>query len=114
MSFPYGLIQNLAWNVVNTDIMPFNINEKTLDAKGKLNLCRKQLYLPKFIKCLIVKIDKNLDWKNYANKIASEIVPQCHSSAIVTKLWYFIHKKTLTSVYFTILLSYQTYSGIVT
>ena len=38
---------NVAWNVVNTDIMPFNINGKTLDAKGKLNLCRKQLHLPK-------------------------------------------------------------------
>lgn len=56
--------------------------------KVNFKLCTKQLHLPKSIKCLGVRIDENLGWKDHVNETASKLIRR---NTIITKLRYYVN-----------------------
>ena len=52
----------------------FKTKNKILIMKVKLKLCRKKTSLSNSIKCLGVRFDENLDWKDLRNELVSKLI----------------------------------------
>ena len=57
-------------NMKKTELVIFKHQRKKLDSPIKLKLNHKRLYASKSVKYLGIKIDENLNWKQYIHDIA--------------------------------------------
>ena len=56
-----------------TELVIFKRQRKELDSPIKVKLNRKRLYISKSVKCLDIKIDENLNWKQHIHDIAIKL-----------------------------------------
>ena len=48
-------------NVAKTEVLLFKTKQKPCDTDLKLKLCRKRLYITKYLRYLGIKLDENLN-----------------------------------------------------
>ena len=63
----------ISLNVKKTELVIFKRQRKELDSPIKVKLSRKRLYISKSVKCLDIKIDENLNWKQHIHDIAIKL-----------------------------------------
>ena len=85
-------------NVAKTEVILFKIEHKPCDADLRLELCRKRLYITKYLRYLRIKIDENFNWKIHIHDLASKL----NRANAVAKLRHFVNSEILKSIYFTI------------
>ena len=74
--------------------------------RKRLKLCRKRLYKTKYLRCLGIKIDENLNWKMHIQDLTSKLN---RANAVLAKLRHFVNSKILRSTFFAIFHSYLNY-----
>ena len=87
---------NICLNVSKTEVVLFKSSRKRTDVPLKLKLNGKILFLTKSGKYLGINIDENLNWKQQISDITIKLNK---ANGILSKLRYFIYRKTLKSIY---------------
>ena len=93
-------------NVVKTEVILFKPKSKQYDIGLKLRLCRKRFCTTTQIRYLDILIDDELNWNTHTNNIVSK---RMRGNSILSKLRYYVNKKILRTIYFTMFHSYLTY-----
>ena len=88
----------------------FKSSRKLTDVSLELKLNGKRLYHTNSMKYLGLKIDENLNWKQ---QISDRAIKLNRENAILSKLRYFIDRKTFKSVYQEIFKPHLRYSSLV-
>ena len=70
--------------------------KKKLDSLTKLTLNGKRLYPSKSVKCLAIKIDENLNWKQHIHDIAMKLN---RANALSFKIINYVDKHILRTIY---------------
>ena len=83
-------------NVSKTEFVLFKSSRKLTDVPLKLKLNGKRLYPTNSVKYLGVNINENLNWKQQTFDIAIKLNT---ANGILSKLRYFIDRKTLKTIY---------------
>ena len=96
-------------NVSKTEVVLFKSSRKLTDVPLKLKLNGKRLYPTNSVKYLGINIDENLNWKQQISDIA---IKWNKANGILSKLRYFIDKKTLKSIYHAIFEPHLYYSSL--
>ena len=81
----------IALNIAKSEVILFKTSNENYDADLKIKLCRKRIHASPYIKYLGVFIDENLNWKIHINEI---------SISMLSKLWNYVNKDILLSVYY--------------
>ena len=63
----------ISLNVKKTELAIFKHKKKKLECPIRIKFSKKRLYPSNLIKYLGVKIDENLNWKNYIHDIAKKL-----------------------------------------
>ena len=94
-------------NVKNTEIVIFESKQTKFEGDLKIKLCGKRLYPTESVKCLGVKIDRNLNWEHHVNDLSIKLN---RANALLFKMRKYVSLKTvLRSIYFAIFDSYLSY-----
>ena len=97
-------------NINKTEVALFKSSRKLTDVLSKLKLNGKRLYPTNSVKCLNIKIDENVDWKQQISGIAIKLN---RTNAILFSLRHFIDRKTLKSIYHAIFEPHLCYLSLV-
>ena len=91
------MVNEIALNVANTEIILFEASNKNYDADLKIKLCRKRIHASPYVKYLGVFIDANLNWKKHINEISTKLIK---GNAMLSELRHFVNKYILLSVFY--------------
>ena len=84
---------NKIWqNISKTEVDLFKLSRKLIDVPLKLKHNGKKLYPTNSVKYLGIKIDENLNWQQ---QISDKAIKLNSLNTILSKLRYFIDRKTL-------------------
>ena len=97
-------------NISKTEVVLLKSSKKLTDVPLKLKLNGKRLYPTNSVKYLGIKIGENLNWKQQISDITIKLN---RANNILSKLRYFIDRKTLKSVYHVIFEPHFCYSSLV-
>ena len=97
-------------NINKTEVVLFKSSKKLTDVPLKLKLNGKRLYPTNSVKCLNIKIDENVDWKQQISDMAIKLNRR---NAILFNLRHFIYIKTLKSIYHAIFEPHLCYPSLV-
>ena len=78
----------IALNVAKTEVILFKTKHKPCDTVLRL----KKLYKTKYLRCLGIKIDENLNWKIHIHDLTSKLN---RANAILAKLQHFVNSEIL-------------------
>ena len=96
--------------ISKTEVVLLKSSKKLTDAPLKLKLNGKRLYSTYSVKYLGIKLDENLNWKQQFSDIAIKLN---RANPILSKLRYFIDRKSLKSVYHAIFEPHLCYYSLV-
>ena len=96
-------------NVNKAEVFLFKSSRKFTDILFKLKRYGKSLYPTNSVKCLGIKTDENLNWKQQTSDIDIKLNKE---NAILSKLRHFVDRKTLRSIYHAIFELHLHYSWI--
>ena len=99
----------ISLNVEKTELVIFKHKNKKLECPIRIKLSRKRLY-PNSIKYIGVKIDRNLNWKDYIHDIATKLN---RANALLFKIMNYVNFNTLKSIYFAIFDSHINYVNLI-
>ena len=109
--FSYCLNANKVFlNVSKTEAVLFKSIRKQTETTLKLKVNGKRLYTPNLVKYLGIKTEENLNWHDQIINVAFKLN---RPGAMLSKVRYFVHKKTLKSIYHAIFESHLFYSCLV-
>ena len=100
----------ISLNVDKTELIIFKHQKKKLDTEIKIKIIRKRLYPSQSVRYLGIKIDQNLNWKDYINDIAVKLN---RANALLFKIRNFVNITILETIYFAILDSHINYANLV-
>ena len=84
----------------------FKSKQKKFEGDLKIKICGKRLYSTESVRCLGVKIDRNLNWKYYVNDI---FIKLNRANGLLSKMKKYVSIIILRSIYFAIFtLTYPT------
>ena len=98
----------ISLNVKKTELVVFKSKRKQFDDEIKLKLSHKRLFPTDSIKCLGVKIDRNLSWKSHIDYLSLS-VKLSRANALLFKIRNFVNSSVLRTIYFTIIESHLNY-----
>ena len=93
-------------NVSKIKIILFKTSNKNYDTGLKIKPNRKRTHASLHVIYLGVFIDENLNWNTDINNISTTVIKD---NAMLSKLWHFVNKDILLSVYYTIFHSHLAY-----
>ena len=93
-------------NVPKIKIILFKTSNKNYDTGLKIKPNRKRTHASLHVIYLGVFIDKNLNWNTDINNISTTVIKD---NAMLSKLWHFVNKDILLSVYYAISHSHLAY-----
>ena len=93
-------------NVPKIKIILFKTSNKNYDTGLKIKLNRKRTHSFLYLIYLGVFIDENLNWNIDINNISTTVIKD---NAMLSKLWHFVNKDILLSVYYAISHSHLAY-----
>ena len=79
---------NIPFNVEKTKLVIFKHQRKKLVTEIKIKLNRKQLYPSQSVRYIGIKIDQNLNWKDYINDI---VVKLNRANSLLSKIRNFVN-----------------------
>ena len=94
-------------NISKREVFLFKSSRKVTDVPLKLKFNGKRCYPTNSVKYLGIKTDKNFNWKQ---QISDTAIKLKRANAILSKLRYFIDRKSLKSVYHEIFQPHLRYS----
>ena len=97
----------ISLNVKKTEVVIFKYKKKKLECPIRIKLSRKRLYPSNSIRCLDVKVDENLNWKDHIHDIATRLN---RANALLFKIRNYVTFNTLKSIYFAIIGSHRNYA----
>ena len=77
--------------------------QKKFEGDLKIRLCGKRLYSTESVKCLGLKIDRNLSWQHHFNDLSSKLN---RANAHLFKMRKYVSLEILRCIYFAIFDSY--------
>ena len=89
----------ISLNVDKTEIVIFKHQRKKLDTVIKIKLNRKRLYPVQSVRYLGIKIEQNLNWKDYINDIAVNLN---RANALLFKIRNSVNITIFKTIYFAI------------
>ena len=95
----------IALSTEKTEIILFKTRSKNY-ADLKIKLCRKIIHASLYVKYISVHINENLNSKTHMNKCSTKLIK---GNAMLPKLWHFVNKDILLSVYYAIFYSHLAY-----
>ena len=93
-------------NVPKIKIILFKTSNKNYDTGLKIKPNRKRTHASLHVIYLGVFIDENLNWNTDINNISTTVIKD---NAMLSKLWHFVNKDILLSVYYAISHSHLAY-----
>ena len=93
-------------NVPKIKTILFKTSNKNYDTGLKIKLNRKRTHSFLYLIYLGVFIDENLNWNIDINNISTTVIKD---NAMLSKLWHFVNKDILLSVYYAIFHSHLAY-----
>ena len=84
----------------------FKSKQKKFEGDLKIKLCGKRLYPTESLKCLGMKIDRNLSWQYHVNDLSIKLNG---TNALLFKLRKYVSLKILRSTYFAIFDTHLSY-----
>ena len=99
-------LNKITLNVAKTEFILFETSNKNYDADLKIRLCKKRIHASPYLKYLGVFINENLNWKTHINEFSTKLIK---GNAMLSKLWHFVNKDILLSVYYVICHSHLPY-----
>ena len=100
----------ISLNAEKTELGNFKHKKKKLECSIRINFSRKRLYPSNSIKHLGVKIDENLNWKDYIHDIATKLN---RANTLLLKIRNYVNFNTLKSIYFAIFDSHINYANLI-
>ena len=100
----------ISMNVKKTDLVIFKHQRKKLDSLIKTKLSRKRLYPSKSVKYFGIKINENLNWKQYIYDVAIKLN---RANALLSIIGNYVNKLTLRTIYFAIFDSHINYANLI-
>ena len=100
----------ISLNVKKTELVIFKHQRKKLDSPIKIKLNRKRLYPTKSVKCLGIKIDENLNWKQHIHDITVKLN---RANALLFAIRSYVNKHILRTIYFVICDSHINYANLI-
>ena len=97
-------------NVKKTELVIFKHQRKKVDSLIKIKLNRNRLYPSKSVKCLGIKIDENLNWKQHIHDIAVKLN---RANALLFTIRNYVNKHILRTIYFAIFDSHINYANLI-
>ena len=88
----------------------FKSKQKKFEGDLKIKLCGKRLYPTESLKCLGMKIDRNLSWQYHVNDLSIKLNG---TNALLFKLRKYVSLKILRSIYFAIFDTHLSYCCLV-
>ena len=95
----------IALSTGKTEIILFKTRNKNY-ADLKIKLCRKTIHASLYVKYISIHINENLNSKTHTNKFSTKLIK---GNAMLSKLWHFLNKDILLSVYYAIFYSHLAY-----
>ena len=92
-----------------TELVIFKHQRKKLDSPIKIKLNHKKLYPSKSVKCLGIKTDENLNWKQHNHDIAIKLN---RANSLLHKIRNYVNKHILRTIYFSIFDFYINYANL--
>ena len=100
----------ISLNVKKTELVIFKHKNKKLEYPMKIKLSRKRLYPPKSVKCLGVKIDEKLNWKDQTYNTVTKLK---RANALLYKIRNYVSVNTLKAIYFATFDSHINYTNLI-
>ena len=85
--------------MLQKQIILFKTKYKPCDTDLRLKLCRKRLYVAKYLRYLRKNIFENFNWKSHIHDLTSELN---RANSVLAKLRHFVNSEILISTYFAI------------
>ena len=89
--------------MLQKQIILFKTKYKPCDTDLRLKLCRKRLYVAKYLRYLRKNIFENFNWKCHIHDLTSELN---RANSVLAKLRHFVNSEILISTYFAIFYSH--------